>query len=187
MLQIFIARSYCSDQANDNHREYMMLVLSGDASGRLMRYNPATKRVTVLENGLTFPNGLVLSHDNTHLLVAMTSPCRILKYWLRGPRTGTFDTFAELPGYPDNIKRNSKGEYWVALGQEKIQLNGLQKRAANLEPMLDHPIALRLSQEGRVLEVLDGGIMTSISEVEERNGSLWLGSVVSPYVGVYEA
>ncbi|KAG1327510.1 putative Calcium-dependent phosphotriesterase superfamily protein isoform 2 [Cocos nucifera] len=109
---------------NSKYRDYMLAVIMGDATGRLMKYDPKTKKVTVLIRGLAFPNGLAISNDNTFLLVAETGTCRVLKYWLQGPRTGTFEVFAELPGYPDNIKRNPRGELWVALNQEKLQLNG---------------------------------------------------------------
>ncbi|XP_072980503.1 protein STRICTOSIDINE SYNTHASE-LIKE 10-like [Typha angustifolia] len=161
--------------------EHILVVLSGDVTGRLLKYEPQTKQVTVLKKNLAFPNGVAISDDNTYLLVAESSPCRILKYWLRGPKTGEFELFAELPGYPDNIKRNSRGEFWVAI-RKKVQLNGLSSSSD-----LDNPVALRLSKEGKVLEVLEGGIFTSLSEVEERDGTLWLGSVEMPYVGVYKA
>ncbi|KAG1327509.1 Calcium-dependent phosphotriesterase superfamily protein isoform 2 [Cocos nucifera] len=164
---------------NSKHRDYLLAVITGDATGRLMKYDPETKKVTVLIRGLAFPNGLAISNDNTFLLIAETSTCRVLKYWLQGPRTGTIKVFAELPGYPDNIKRNPRGEFWVALNQNKLQLNGQTAPE-------QHPVALRLSQEGKVLEVLVGGAMTSISEVEENDGTIWFGSVDMPYVGVYK-
>ena len=50
-------------------------------------------------------------------------------------------------------------------------------------------LALRISEEGEVLEVLEGfggNIVKYISEIEERNGTLWIGSVVMPHVGVYK-
>lgn len=49
-------------------------------------------------------------------------------------------------------------------------------------------LALRLNEEGEVLEVLDGGtkIMRPITEVYERDGSLWIGSLDKPFVGVYK-
>lgn len=154
-----------------------MAVIMGDATGRLMKYEPKTKKVTVLIRGLAFPNGLAISNDNTFLLIAETGTCRVLKYWLQGPRTGTLEVFSELPGYPDNVKRNPRGEFWVALNRDKLHFNGQTVPE-------QHPVALRLSQEGKVLEVLEGGAVTSISEVEENNGTLWLGSVDMPYVGV---
>jgi len=49
-------------------------------------------------------------------------------------------------------------------------------------------LALRISDNGEILEVLEnlGGKMVKyISEVEEKNGTLWIGSVLMPCVGIY--
>ncbi|KAH7674523.1 Strictosidine synthase protein [Dioscorea alata] len=158
-------------------RDYILAVIAGDATGRLMKYNPKSKLVTVLKKGLAFPNGVALNKDNTFLIVAETTRCRLLRYWLQGPKTGTLEIFAQLPGYPDNIKKNPKGEFWVALNQEKV--NG------KVDWSFERPVGMRFSENGEVLEVLKGRVWTSISEVQEGNGTLWVGSVVMPYVGVY--
>jgi len=53
-------------------------------------------------------------------------------------------------------------------------------------------IAVRLSEEdGKVMEMVSvhGDLQKtfrSVSEVGERNGSLWIGSVMSPFLGVYK-
>jgi hypothetical protein len=53
-------------------------------------------------------------------------------------------------------------------------------------------IAVRLSEEdGKVMEMVSvhgdlQKVFRSVSEVEERNGSLWIGSVMSPFLGVYK-
>ena len=159
-------------------RDYILAVITGDATGRLMKYNPKSNLVTVLRKGLAFPNGVALNTDNTFLIVAETTTCRLLRYWLQGPKTGTLELFAQLPGYPDNVKKNPKGEFWVALNREKV--NG------RVDWDFEHPVGMRFSENGEVLEVLDGRVWTSISEVQEVNGTLWFGSVVMPYVGVYK-
>ena len=51
--------------------------------------------------------------------MAYTS-CQLFRYWLEGPTAGTHELFADLPGYPDNIRRDARGGYWVALNREKI-------------------------------------------------------------------
>lgn len=41
---------------------------------------------------------------------------RCRRYWLKGDRNGTLDTFAEnLPGGPDNINLAPDGSFWIAL------------------------------------------------------------------------
>ena len=51
-----------------------------------------------------------------------------------------------------------------------------------------HAIIARYDSQGKVLEVLEdptGEVVQLVSEVEERDGELWLGSVLMPYVAVY--
>jgi hypothetical protein len=48
-------------------------------------------------------------------------------------------------------------------------------------------VAAKYDAEGKVIGVLDGkggNSLDSVSEVEEHNGYLWIGSAVKPYVGV---
>ncbi|KAL0915224.1 hypothetical protein M5K25_015626 [Dendrobium thyrsiflorum] len=157
--------------------ENEVVVATGDSTGRFMKYDPETQQVTVLVSGLAFPNGVAISHDRSFVVVAGTTNCLISRYWLQGPKGGQFEPFAELPGYPDNIKRNADGEFWVAINREKIKLGG--------DVVMASTAAVKLSNEGKILKVLDGTVMSPLSEVEERNGTLWLGSVLLPYVGVY--
>lgn len=141
----------------------MLVLLSGDKTGRLMKYDKSTKEVKVLLSGLAFPNGVALNKDGSFLLVAETSTCRILRLWLRGTKAGQVDTFAVLPGFPDNIRRNSNGQFWVAL----------------------HNAAIKLSDEGEILEIVEGKTMRYVSEADEKDGKLLIGSVLMPYVGIY--
>ncbi|CAL8090172.1 unnamed protein product [Prunus armeniaca] len=108
---------YFTDSSTIFHRrQFMSSILNGDWTGRLLKYNKSNKEVTVLLRGLAFANGgVALSKDHSFVLVAETTTCRILRLWLHGPNAGNTNTFAELLGFPDNIRRNSKREFWVAL------------------------------------------------------------------------
>ncbi|KAH9615050.1 hypothetical protein KSS87_006731 [Heliosperma pusillum] len=188
-------------------RHFMQSILTGDRTGRFMKYDKSTKEVTVLLRELAFPNGVVLSKDRSFVLVSETRLCRILRYWLKGPNTGKTETFAELPGYPDNIRRNPKGEFWVGVHSKKTRLADwilrnpwfgtslLLKLPLSFRQLHilfvggHHGIAMKLSSEGRVLEILEdvrGEVVRYISEVEERDGKLWIGSVMMPSIWVYD-
>ncbi|MCD9560890.1 Protein STRICTOSIDINE SYNTHASE-LIKE 10 [Datura stramonium] len=165
-------------------RQFVVSILSGDATGRLMKYDRSTKKVTVLLRGLAFANGVALSKDRSFVLVTETSNFRIVRYWLKGPLAGTNDTFAELLGFPDNIRINSKGEFWVAL--QAINSVSVKKLPFTMQQL--HATAMKLSEDGRVMEVLEdveGKKLRLISEVHEKHGKLWFGSVVMPFLGVY--
>ncbi|KAE8803816.1 Strictosidine synthase 3 [Hordeum vulgare] len=166
--------------------EYMMVVLTGDATGRLMRYDPRTGNVTVLRSGLAFPNGVAVSADRTHLVVAETSSCRLLRHWLRGPAAGTTEVLADLPGYPDNVRPDGggRGGYWVGMNRDK--------QWAESGTTVNSMSAVRVvvdggaTTNGTVAEALRGFGDATVSEVVERNGSLWIGSVDTPYVRLFK-
>uniref|UniRef100_A0A2S2PC81 Adipocyte plasma membrane-associated protein n=1 Tax=Schizaphis graminum TaxID=13262 RepID=A0A2S2PC81_SCHGA len=87
-----------------------------DGTGRLLKYNPKTKKNTVLMKDLQFANGVELSNDESFILVAETVQYRVLKYYLKGPKAGKSEIFIDgLPGMPDNIKRNGKGSFYIPL------------------------------------------------------------------------
>lgn len=83
---------------------------------RLIHYNAKTKQNKVLIDKLRFANGVMLSEDESEVLVADMYHMRILRYYLKGPKAGTHDVFIDgLPGYPDNLSRDGKGGYLVPL------------------------------------------------------------------------
>ena len=85
------------------------------ATGSLLRRN-VDGSVEVLMNNLQFANGVVLSPDESFVLVAETGACRINRVWLTGARKGNTEVFADdLPGMPDNMSLGSDGLFWVAL------------------------------------------------------------------------
>lgn len=187
-------------------RQFAESIFGGDKTGRLLKYDKSSKQVTVLHRGLAFANGVSLSKDRSFLLVAESTACRISRYWLLGPKAGTMETFVELPGFPDNIRRNAQGEFWVALHAKKGMVSnwilstrgvgealvrlplGFKQLHSLLVSGRPHATAMKLSEEGRVLEILEdaqGKNMRFISEVEEKDGKLWIGSVMMPFIGVH--
>ncbi|KAM7257290.1 hypothetical protein ACFE04_013031 [Oxalis oulophora] len=198
---------FTDSSTNFRRRQFLACVFNGDKTGKLLKYNKSTKEVTVLLRDLGFANGVALSKDRSFVLVAETLTCRILRLWLKGPKAGNVDIFAELPGFPDNVRTNSKGEFWVALHSKNGILGKLilykpwvgktlLKLPFNLKQLHSmliggkpHAIAIKLSEEGKTLDVLedsDGKTVKFISEVEEKDGKLWMGSVLMPFLGVYD-
>ncbi|MBA0801192.1 hypothetical protein Gohar_011570, partial [Gossypium harknessii] len=162
------------------------LLRSLDQTGRLLKYNPYTKEVSVIYKGLVFPNGVALSKNNSFLLVAESTRMRILKFNLgSGAKAKNMskvfadpEVFAVLPRVPDNIKRNKDGDFWVALNTG---------RSKSIQSDAPDPIGIKYNEEGTVLKRLDGHngmIFNSISEVKEYNHILYIGSVTKPYVSI---
>ncbi|KAK2580212.1 hypothetical protein KPH14_012472 [Odynerus spinipes] len=87
-----------------------------DPSGRLLRYNAATKTNEVLVENLAFANGVLLSKDESFVIVLETFASRIIKYNLKGAKAGQKEIFSEgLPGLPDNVHSDNHGGFLVSL------------------------------------------------------------------------
>jgi sugar lactone lactonase YvrE len=106
---------YFSDASDTfDHSKYLYDLLESKPHGRLMSYSPADGKVTVLLKGLYFANGVALSKNEDFVLVTETYRYRIIRYWLKGPKAGTSDIFADnLPGFPDGISADRKGTSWI--------------------------------------------------------------------------
>ncbi|XP_071563276.1 adipocyte plasma membrane-associated protein Hemomucin [Temnothorax nylanderi] len=104
----------------DSNTDFLLcdLVLSAlsNPSGRLIRYNAAKKKNEVLMRDLAFANGLMLSDDESFVIVAETQRNRIMKYNLKGPKAGQQEVFIDgLPGMPDNIHSDGQGGFLITL------------------------------------------------------------------------
>ena len=92
----------------------MMEIIESGASGRVLEYDPATKKTRVLARGFTFANGVALSRDEQSLFVNDTGRYRIWKVGLQGGAAPAV-LIDNLPGYPDNLMRGQDGRIWAGL------------------------------------------------------------------------
>ncbi|KAL5218768.1 hypothetical protein ABZP36_019452 [Zizania latifolia] len=186
---------------------FMQLVFSGDPSGRLLKYDAKTKETTVLHRNIQFPNGVSLSKDGAFFVFCEGSRGRLSRYWLKGEKAGTVDLFAILPGFPDNVRTNDKGEFWVAIHCRRGIYARLVSRNVGLRKFLLglpipakyhylmqiggklHALIIKYSPDGEVLDILEdtaGQVVKAVSEVEEKDGKLWIGSVLMPFIAVFD-
>ncbi|XP_057865360.2 protein STRICTOSIDINE SYNTHASE-LIKE 10 isoform X2 [Cryptomeria japonica] len=195
---------YFTDSSSKHQRRnFLLMFIEGDNTGRLIRYDPKTGATTVVLRGLQFPNGVAVSKDGTFLLISETITCRLLRYWLKGPKMGTVEVFASLPGYPDNVRLSENGDFWVAIhglpnpflkipvSIRRLVLRlplPLTKIFSKMSAKRGRGMIIRYGIDGQMLEVLEdkkGLVVKSVSEVEEKDGILWLGSVLLPHIVVY--
>ncbi|XP_010554777.1 PREDICTED: protein STRICTOSIDINE SYNTHASE-LIKE 8-like [Tarenaya hassleriana] len=187
-------------------RTVLEVFVTGDKTGRLIRYDMKTKETKVLMTGLGFANGVTLSKDRSFVLVAEPPAAKIHRYWLRGPKAGTHDVFVELPGYPDNIRRNEKGEIWAALHCKKTLFSRIVVNYPAIGKFLvktmkkeliwflfeggkPHATIVKVAENGEILENLEdseGERVKFMSEAYEKDGKLWIGSFILPNVWVYD-
>jgi ribose transport system permease protein len=175
-------------------------LLEGRPNGRLLSYDPATRRTRTVCDNLRFPNGVCLAHDGRHLLVASTWECSILVFDLKrlaeGPRIFT----SGLPGYPDNVNRASDGGYWVALAgmrnpvfDQAMRHPGLRRRMTRRVPPtnwlfgnLNIGGVLKIDGSGKVVDALwdaPDGPLYMITSMREHEGALYLGGVTNDKIG----
>ena len=187
--------AYFSDASSKfDLNSYVLDVLEHAGNGRLLRYDFQTGETKTLLSGLQFANGVTISKGGEYVLVNETADYKITRYWLRGEKTGQSDTFAEgLPGFPDNIRTDSDGNYWVAIPSLRDPLldsladkPGIRKAMAKLLNHVQFPIkpyamAIALSPKGTVIANLQaekaGGYFYYVTQVTPFNGKLYLGSV----------
>ncbi|GAB6026396.1 hypothetical protein CHUAL_012599 [Chamberlinius hualienensis] len=85
-------------------------------NGRLLKYDAKANSTSVIFDGLAFANGVQLSPKEDYLIVSETIRNRVMKYHLKGEKSGQLEVFIDnLPGGPDNIRSNGKGGYWIAI------------------------------------------------------------------------
>ncbi|MGH7390329.1 MAG: SMP-30/gluconolactonase/LRE family protein [Candidatus Rokuibacteriota bacterium] len=173
-------------------------LLEHGGHGRLLVWDPATRKATTLARGIDFANGVALSPDETHVLVSETGAYRVLRHWIAGRRRGRTEPVLEnLPGFPDNVSRGLDGRFWVALisprnaildalsGQPGLR-KAIQRLPAFLRPDAEaygHVVAF--DGAGKVLASLQdpAGAYRLTSSVLETRDHLYIGSLVMPALG----
>lgn len=175
-------------------------LLEGRPNGRLLSYDPATRRTRTVCDNLRFPNGVCLMHDARHLLVASTWECSILIFDLARLSDGPRVFASGLPGYPDNVNRASDGGYWVALAgmrnpvfDQAMRHPGLRRRMTKRVPPtnwlfgnLNIGGVLKIDGSGKVADALwdvPDGPLYMITSMREHEGSLYLGGVTNDKIG----
>lgn len=100
-------------------------VMEHSATGRLLEYDPATRRTRTVMRDLCFANGVALSADEQRLFVVETCEYRV---WSVDPAASDLSAkvavggtpqarilLSNLPGFPDNLTRGRDGRIWLGL------------------------------------------------------------------------
>lgn len=100
-------------------------IIEHSATGRLLEYDPATRRTRTVMRDLCFANGVALSLNESRLFVVETCEYRV---WSVDPAANDLSAkvavagtpqarilLSNLPGYPDNLTRGRDGRIWLGL------------------------------------------------------------------------
>jgi sugar lactone lactonase YvrE len=185
----------------NTHHSAVVSLIAANPTGRIIKVNPTTKEVSVIESHLSFANGLALSSDESYLIVSDLGHNSICRIWLKGPKQGQKETiFENLPGFPDNIQRASDGGFWIALASQRSALIDflhpypILKKLLLKIPMSIFPKPPPLAQVLKVSPSLkieymlrdDSGHLPVVTDAFEYNGKLYLAAVNAFYWAVYD-
>lgn len=183
-------------------KDYLLDMLEARPHGRLLRYDPATGKTTVLLSGLKFANGVALSKNEDFVLVNETYTYSIHRYWLAGPKARTSDMFIEnLPGFPDNISSNGKGKFWLALFTVRNDMLDTLHQYPKIKSLIGklptsiwskskrHGFVVALDEQGNITETLQdptGKHLYDVTSAQEYAGYLYLGSLHADRIGKFK-
>jgi sugar lactone lactonase YvrE len=178
------------------------LILEMKPNGGLYQYNPTTKEVKTLIDGTYFGNGVVISKDESFVLMVETTQYRILKYWIKGEKAGKTEVFMDnLHGFPNGISIREDGTFWLGFttkrndALDKIHHKpGMKKFVFGLPNWLQPKedkfgMVMHLSENGTILNTFfdsTGIIMPEAGSVKEQNGFLYMGGDNLSYIGKYK-
>jgi sugar lactone lactonase YvrE len=169
----------------------------------LHRLGPGQDDLDIVLAGLSFANGVARTADGSAVVVAETGHRRLRRVQVGGDRAGHSDVFVEdLPGYPDNIELGSDGHIWVAYAAPTdptltfLQtmappwLRGLVRRAPESvkpKPKRTARVAA-FDSDGALVHDLGApaGAWHMATGVRERDGRVWVGSLVEPAIAWFD-
>jgi ribose transport system permease protein len=175
--------------------------LEGRGNGRIICYDPHSKKTTTVLRNLIFPNGVVLASDQESIMFAESWNCSIKRYWFSGSKRGTTEiVIGNLPGYPDNINRASDGNYWLALMGIRspafdlaMRKPGFRRRMSKklpgdewLSPNINTGCIVKFNEQGEILDALWdlGGVNhPMITSMREHRGYLYIGGISNNRIG----
>ena len=185
-------------RARSEEKASVLDVIEHGAHGRVLDWDPATGRATVLRAGLDFANGVAVAPDQRSLLVSETGHYRILRIGLVGAERGKATPLLEqLPGFPDNISPGGNGRFWVALfSPRNALLDRLSAHPALRKVLLRIPGMLRpkptayghiiaIDSAGHVLDDRQdpSGRFPKMTDVLETERYLYIGSLETTTLG----
>jgi sugar lactone lactonase YvrE len=167
-------------------------IIEHGAHGRLIEWDPATGKATVVRDGLQFANGVAMTPDQRAVLLCETGAYRVVRIAVLGEERGQLTPVLEnLPGFPDNISPGLDGRYWVALfAPRNALLDALSARPFLRKVIVRIPSAFRpkaaeyghvfaMDAEGEVINDRQDatGAYPKMTDVLETERYLFIGSL----------
>ncbi|KAJ4964153.1 hypothetical protein NE237_024092 [Protea cynaroides] len=171
-------------------------ILEGRPHGRLMSFDPSINKTTVLARNLYFANGVALSPDQDFLIFCETVLRRCSKYHIQGEKRGSIETFVDnLPGFPDNIRYDREGRFWIALASVKTVSSDviarypilrktiwMLEKVVRLPNMQSHGGVMAVNLEGEAIELYSEPGMYMVTGGIKIGNQLYIGYLKNTYI-----
>ncbi len=168
-------------------------LLEHQLTGRVLKYEPATKQTSLVAEGFNFANGVALGPDESFLIVTETGGYQLWKVWLTGPQAGQKERFGSaLPGFPDNVRFSTARQlFYVAIGSPRNPLVDTLASSPRLRALVSklpkavqpaperHAMVAAVDLTGTVVQTFQYRAPDSYSPIAsalEHDGFLYLGS-----------
>jgi sugar lactone lactonase YvrE len=110
-------------KSGGSYEASLLDILEHGGHGRIIEFDPASGKTTLVADGLNFANGVAISDDQQYLMVSETGHYRVWRFWIDGPRAGQREVVIDnLPGFPDNINNGLNGRFWIGLVTPRNEL-----------------------------------------------------------------
>ncbi len=103
-------------------------LIEHESTGRLLKYDINSRKVTVVADDFFFPDGVQVTDNREAVIVCEFGRQRLTRTFIKGPKAGKTELFAELPGECDNVRRSGNPDqetYWVAFASVRNASNPL--------------------------------------------------------------
>jgi len=173
-------------------------ILENGRTGRIIRYDPATGDATTMLTDISFANGIAMGASGEWLLFVETGRTALRKLWIDGPRSGEIeDILTNLPGFPDNLKRDPQGGFLLGLVSKRAAAADMAAAYPFLRKVLQRlPVALRpkavsygfimhLDENGAVTQTWqdpEAGYPLTTGAIRDPDGSLWITSLSAEWI-----
>ena len=149
---------------------------------------------------MSFANGVALTQDEKHLLIVETGTYSIWKMPLENPKAAR-QILTNLPGFPDNIKRESDGTFWFGLVSPRSEpvdnlsespfiRKIIQRLPSAIQPKPQrYGFLVRIDEDGNVLETLQdpsGDYALVTGALTGPDGKLYVSSLTEPDLAVLD-
>ncbi|XP_022741144.1 protein STRICTOSIDINE SYNTHASE-LIKE 5-like [Durio zibethinus] len=179
-----------------NMHDHVRDVLEGKPHGRFMSFDPVTRKTRVLVSDLYFANGVAVSPHQDSAILCETVMRRCRKYYIQGNKQGHLEKFLDnLPGFPDNIKYDGDGHYWIGLATGNSVIFDLafrypfiRKAMAIMEkyigrlPKGNNAGVLVVDLEGKPVAHYHDHKLSSVTSAMKIGNRLYCGSVIYPHI-----